>query len=95
MDEPVLTPRYTSEPTLESPEAIPQMLHLLSNKLLPIVVCSELALRRCDSEQLRPQLEKIQRSAGEARDLITRIRRLARGSAPDGGENPPLPASPM
>jgi len=52
------------------------LLHKLSNKLLPIVVFSELALRRCEDTQLRPQLEKIHRAAEQARDLLVEIRTL-------------------
>lgn len=56
------------------------LLHSLSNKLLPIVVFSELALRRCEDEQLKRQLEKIHGAAEQARDLLVEIRSL-QGSA--------------
>jgi hypothetical protein len=56
--------------------SIGTLLHKLSNKLLPIVVFSELALRRCEDTQLRPQLEKIHRAAEQARDLLVEIRSL-------------------
>ena len=62
------------DPNIENLESISIMLHSLSNKLLPIVVCSELALKRCSEDQVRTQLEKIRRSANEVRDLITQIR---------------------
>jgi len=52
------------------------LLHKLSNKLLPIVVFSELALRRCEDTQLKPQLEKIHGAAEQARDLLVEIRTL-------------------
>jgi hypothetical protein len=52
------------------------LLHSLSNKLLPIVVFSELALRRCEDTQLRPQLEKIHGAAEQARDLLVEIRNV-------------------
>ena len=52
------------------------LLHQLSNKLLPIVVFSELALRRCEDTQLKPQLEKIHGAAEQARDLLVQIRIL-------------------
>ena len=52
------------------------LLHSLSNKLLPIVVFSELALRRCEDTQLKPQLEKIHGAAQQARDLLVQIRTL-------------------
>lgn len=53
-----------------------QLLHSLSNKLLPIVVFSELALRRCEDEQLKRQLEKIRGAAEQARDILLEIREL-------------------
>jgi hypothetical protein len=52
------------------------LLHQLSNKLLPIVVFSELAFRRCEDTQLKPQLEKIHGAAQQARDLLVQIRTL-------------------
>lgn len=52
------------------------LLHSLSNKLLPIVVFSEIALRRCEDIQLKPQLEKIHGAAEQARDLLVQIRTL-------------------
>jgi hypothetical protein len=56
--------------------SIGTLLHKLSNKLLPILVFSELALRRCDDTQLKPQLEKIHGAAEQARDLLVEIRTL-------------------
>ena len=53
-----------------------KLLHSLSNKLLPIVVFSELALRRCDDDQLKRQLEKIHGAAEQARDILMEIRSL-------------------
>ncbi len=53
-----------------------KLLHSLSNKLLPIVVFSELALRRCEDEQLKRQLEKIHGAAEQARDILVEIRSL-------------------
>jgi len=52
------------------------LLHSLSNKLLPIVVFSELAIHRCTDTQLKPQLEKIHGAAEQARDLLVEIRNL-------------------
>jgi len=52
------------------------LLHSLSNKLLPIVVFSELAIRRCEDTRLKPQLEKIHGAAEQARDLLVEIRNL-------------------
>ena len=56
--------------------SIGTLLHSLSNKLLPIIVFSELALRRCEDTQLKPQLEKIHGAAEQARDLLVEIRTL-------------------
>jgi hypothetical protein len=56
--------------------SIGTLLHALSNKLLPIVVFSELVLRRCEDTQLKPQLEKIHGAAEQARDLLVEIRTL-------------------
>ncbi|MDH5428031.1 MAG: hypothetical protein OEZ57_04685 [Nitrospirota bacterium] len=56
--------------------SIGTLLHSLSNKLLPIVVFSELALRRCEDIQLKSQLEKIHGAAEQARDLLGEIRTL-------------------
>lgn len=53
-----------------------KLLHSLSNKLLPIVVFSELALRRCEDEKLKRQLEKIHGAAEQARDILVEIRSL-------------------
>ena len=53
-----------------------KLLHSLSNKLLPIVVFSELALRRCEDDQLKQQLEKIHGAAEQARDILVEIRSL-------------------
>ena len=76
----------TSPHTIESQDPAPAnkgdsstigtLLHSLSNKLLPIVVFSELALRRCEDTQLKPQLEKIHGAAQQARDLLVQIRTL-------------------
>ncbi len=62
--------------TAEDYSSIGTLLHSLSNKLLPIVVFSELALRRCEDTQLKPQLEKIHGAAEQARDLLVEIRTL-------------------
>jgi hypothetical protein len=56
-----------------------KLLHSLSNKLLPIVVFSELALRRCEDDQLKRQLEKIHGAAEQARDILVEIRSLHAG----------------
>lgn len=76
----------TSPHTIESQNPAPAttgdsspigtLLHSLSNKLLPIVVFSELALRGCEDTQLKPQLEKIHGAAEQARALLVEIRTL-------------------
>ncbi len=75
-----------SPQTIDSQTSIPSnvgnsspigtLLHSLSNKLLPIVVFSEIALRRCEDAQLKPQLEKIHVAAEQARDLLVELRTL-------------------
>jgi hypothetical protein len=62
--------------TIGDSSSIGKLLHKLSNKLLPIVVFSELVLRRCEDTQLKPQLEKIHEAAEQARDLLVEIRTL-------------------
>ncbi|MDR4494351.1 MAG: hypothetical protein AB7P17_07955 [Nitrospirales bacterium] len=52
-----------------------QLLHSLANKLLPIVVFSELALRQCQDERVKQQLEKIYGAAGDARDIIQELKK--------------------
>lgn len=52
-----------------------QLLHSLANKLLPIVVFSELALRQCQDERIKQQLEKIHGAAGDARDIIMELKK--------------------
>lgn len=52
-----------------------QLLHSLSNKLLPIVVFSELALRQCQDEKVKQQLEKIHGAAGDAREIILELKK--------------------
>jgi hypothetical protein len=60
----------------DNPAQNGKLLHSLSNKLLPIVVFSELALRRCEDDQLKRQLEKIHGAAEQARDILVEIRSL-------------------
>jgi hypothetical protein len=62
--------------SLDDSSSIASLLHSLSNKLLPIVVFSELAIRRCDDSHLKPQIEKIHIAAEQARDLLVAIRTL-------------------
>ena len=73
--ESIVTQAATPSRTGDS-STIGSLLHTLSNKLLPIVVFSELALRRCEDVQLKPQLEKIHGAAEQARDLLVEIRAL-------------------
>jgi hypothetical protein len=68
--------------TPSEPTHIATLLHSLSNKLLPIVVFSELALRRCEDAKLKPQLEKIHGAAEQARDLLVEIRNLQNSENP-------------
>ena len=83
-----MTPTHSIQSESSSPREtiesahIETLLHSLSNKLLPIVVFSELAIRRCDDIQLRPQLEKIHGAAKEARDILVEIRNSQEGLLP-------------
>ena len=63
------SPGFSSDPSRNS-----TLLHSLSNLLLPIIVFSELALRRCEDEQLKHQLKKIHGAAEKARDILLEIR---------------------
>jgi len=56
-----------------------KLFHSLSNKLLPIVVFSELALKRCEDDQLKQQIEKIHTAAEQARDILIEIRSFQAG----------------
>ena len=67
-----------SDPTSSGKRGSPtqaQLLHSLANKLLPIVVFSELALRQCQDEKVKKQLEKIHGAAGDARDIIQELKK--------------------
>jgi len=71
----LLPPKRETLPVYSSSsEGMTKTLHSLGNKLLPILVFSELALHQCEDEHMRKQLEKIHHSAIEARDLITQLR---------------------
>ncbi len=77
-----MVPPHTISSETPSPVAtgdsskLGMLLHSLSNKLLPIVVFSELAIRGCEDTKLKPQLEKIHGAAQQARDLLVEIRNL-------------------
>lgn len=62
--------------TTEGIDSLTTLLHSLSNKMLPIVVFSELALLRCEEGPLKSQLKKIHGAAEQARDLLVEIRML-------------------
>lgn len=53
---------------------MPNLLHALSNKMLPIVAFSDLGTRRCDDPELRKYFEKIRQAAGDSRDLLIQLR---------------------
>ena len=77
MPSPYMISSDTSLPvTTDDLSQMGTLLHSLANKLLPIVVFSELAIRRCEDTQLKPQLEKIHGAAQQARDLLVEIRNL-------------------
>ena len=53
---------------------MPNLLHALSNKLLPIVAFSDLGVRRCEDPVLREYFDKIRQAAGDSRELIIQLR---------------------
>ena len=74
-----LTPPVTSSSQesvvlKDSSESMSRMVHALANKLLPITVFSELALRHCHDPKVIKDLERIYQAAEEARELIMQIR---------------------
>ena len=55
-------------------QSLEEVLHVLANKLLPVLVYSELGLHRCQDAQFREHFDKILRSANEARDIVNGLR---------------------
>ena len=53
-------------------------MHVLANKLLPITVFSQLAVRQCHDPQIMKHLQKIQLAAEEARVIVAEIQSLDR-----------------
>ena len=51
-------------------------MHVLANKLLPITVFSQLAVRQCHDPQIMKHLQKIQLAAEEARVIVAEIQSL-------------------
>ncbi|RMH06604.1 MAG: hypothetical protein D6704_07075 [Nitrospirae bacterium] len=64
-------------------------LHTLSNKLLPILVFTDLGARRSQDPKIQEYFEKIHRSAAQAREIVTKLRTLCEEQhpLPDGREN--------
>ena len=58
-----------------SGEDLWQMIHSLGNKLLPITVFSQLALRHNQDPGVLKHLQKIHQAAEEARSLVVEIQR--------------------
>ncbi len=74
-----LIPPVTSSPhesvvMEDSSKSMSRVVHALANKLLPITIFSELALRHCHDPKVINDLEKIHKAAEEARELIVQIR---------------------
>ena len=65
---------HDSSMTDASSDNMSHMIHALANKLLPITVFSELALRHCTDPKVTREIEKIHRAAEEARELILQYR---------------------
>ncbi|MCA9472032.1 MAG: hypothetical protein MRJ96_13085 [Nitrospirales bacterium] len=55
-----------------------ERMHVLANKLLPITVFSQLAVRHCQDPQILNHLRKIQMAAEEARVIVAEIQSLDR-----------------
>ena len=66
-----------------SSDNMSHVVHALANKLLPITVFSELALRHCEDPRVINELEKIHQAAAEARELIIQIRNVAQLEVPE------------
>ncbi len=71
---------------------MPNLLHALSNKLLPIVAFSDLGARRCDDPELRKYFDKIRQAAGDSRELLIQLRQQFQQSQKDLSETHPSPS---
>ena len=69
-------PLTGESPVSENEQESKRLLHALSNKILPIVVFAELALVRCQDDQLGSQIRKIHTAAEQARDILLQLRQL-------------------
>ena len=58
-----------------SVEDLWQMIHSLGNKLLPITVFSQLALRQCQDPVVLKHLQKVHQAAEDAHSLVVQIQR--------------------
>ncbi|GJL53151.1 MAG: hypothetical protein NPIRA02_02830 [Nitrospirales bacterium] len=63
-------------------EAFKPHVHVLANKLLPITVFAQLALRHCKDPQVIKYLEKINMSAEEARVIVNQIQQFEEREVP-------------
>ncbi|WP_447968259.1 hypothetical protein [Nitrospira sp. M1] len=63
-------------------ETFKQQVHVLANKLLPITVFAQLALRHCKDPQVIKYLEKINVSAEEARVIVNQIQQFEEHDIP-------------
>ena len=69
-------------------DEISHLIHALSNKLVPITVFSELALRHCKDSQILKHLEKIHLAVEEARAIIAQVQRHGQIDVPASKQEP-------
>lgn len=58
------------------------VIHTVANKILPILLSSELALSRCTDAYVQRHLENIRFSASELRDLVVEAKHRLHRDAP-------------
>ncbi|GJL66070.1 MAG: hypothetical protein NPIRA05_10410 [Nitrospirales bacterium] len=69
-------------------DALRQQIHVLANKLLPITVFAQLALRHCQDPQVMKHLEKINCSAEEARVIVNQIQQFGQNDTVSSTSDP-------
>lgn len=68
--------QHKTSPANNERDVLRQQIHVLANKLLPITVFAQLALRHCQDPQVITHLEKINCSAEEARVIVSQIQQF-------------------
>jgi len=80
--------QHEPSPTTNERDAIQQQIHVLANKLLPITVFAQLALRHCKDPQVMKHLEKINFSAEEARVIVSQIQQFGQNDVSSSTPDP-------